>query len=136
MLIHIQSRQRGLTIIGFLLGCGLVGFAALVVMKLFPLYNESFKVRAALAAVSNQPDVAQKTAADIRALVMRNFDVSDIDRFTTDASLKKALSVQRDPTGKQRVVRMAYEARGPLFGGLDVILNIDESVTVAGAATE
>ncbi|MGH8478134.1 MAG: DUF4845 domain-containing protein [Gammaproteobacteria bacterium] len=135
MLARIPSYQRGFTLLGFLVVCVLVGFAALVVMKLFPLYNESFKVRAALEAIATQPEIAQKTAYEIRTLVMRNFEVSDVDRFT-DATLKNALSVKRDPSGKQRLVRMAYEARGPLFGGLDVVLKIDESITIAGAATE
>lgn len=135
MLARIPSYQRGVTLIGFFVVCVLVGFAALAVMKLFPLYNESFKVRAALEAIASQPEISQKTAHEIRTLVMRNFDVSDVDRFT-DATLKNALSVKRDPSGKQRLVRMAYEARGPLFGGLDVVLKIDESITIAGAATE
>ncbi|MGQ0594090.1 MAG: DUF4845 domain-containing protein [Gammaproteobacteria bacterium] len=135
MLARIPCYQRGFTLLGFLAVCILVGFAALVVMKLFPLYNESFKVRAALEAIASQPEIAQKTAYEIRTLVMRNFDVSDVDRFT-DATLRNALSVKRDPSGKQRLVRMAYEARGPLFGGLDVVLKIDESITIAGAATE
>jgi len=42
-----------LTFIGFFVVCVLVGFSALVVMKLFPLYNESFKVRAALEAIAH-----------------------------------------------------------------------------------
>jgi hypothetical protein len=135
MLSRISFYQRGFTLIGFLVVCVLVGFAALVVMRLFPLYNESFKVRAALEAVASQPDIAQKTTHEIRTLVMRNFEVSDVDRFT-DVTLKNALSVKRDPSGKQRVLRMAYEAPGPLFGNLDVVLKIDESITIAGAATE
>jgi len=135
MLSRVPSCQRGFTFIGFVVVCALVGFSALVVMKLFPLYNESFKVRAALEAIASQPEIAQKTAYEIRTLVMRNFDVSDVDRFT-DATLKNALSVKRDPSGKQRLVRIAYEARAPLFGNLDVILKIDESITIAGAATE
>jgi len=135
MLSRVPSYQRGFTFIGFFVVCALVGFAALVVMKLFPLYNESFKVRAALEAIASQPEIAQKTAQEIRTLVMRNFEVSDVDRFT-DATLKNALSVKRDPSGKQRLVHMAYEARAPLFGNLDVVLKIDESITIAGAATE
>jgi hypothetical protein len=135
MLSRVPSYQRGFTLIGFLVVCVLVGFAALVVMRLFPLYNESFKVRAALEAIASQPDIAQKTAHEIRTLVMRNFEVSDVDRFTY-AMLKNVLSVKRDPSGRQRVVRMAYEAPGPLFGNLDVVLKIDESITIAGAATE
>jgi DMSO reductase anchor subunit len=135
MLSRVPSYQRGLTFIGFFVACVLVGFVALVVMKLFPLYNESFKVRAALKAIASQPEIAQKTAYEIRTLVMRNFAVSDVDRFT-DATLKNALSVKRDPSGKQRLVRMAYEARAPLFGNLDAVLKIDESITIAGAATE
>ncbi|MBA2591638.1 MAG: DUF4845 domain-containing protein [Gammaproteobacteria bacterium] len=135
MLPRVPSSQRGVTLIGFFVVCVLVGFMALVVMKLFPLYNESFKVRAALEAIASQPDIAQKTAHEIRTLVMRNFEVSDVDRFT-DATIKNALSVKRDPSGRQRLVRMAYEARAPLFGNLDVVLKIDESITIAGAATE
>jgi len=135
MLFRVPSYQRGFTLIGFFVACVLVGFTALVVMKLFPLYNESFKVRAALEAISRQPEIAQKTAQEIRTLVMRNFEVSGVDRFS-EATLKNVLSVKRDPSGRQRLVRMAYEAPGPLFGNLDAVLKIDESITIAGAATE
>lgn len=39
---HIPAKQRGLTLWGLLMGGALLAFAALTLMKLFPLYNESF----------------------------------------------------------------------------------------------
>ncbi|MGH8583178.1 MAG: DUF4845 domain-containing protein [Gammaproteobacteria bacterium] len=132
---RIRAGQRGLTLIGLLFGAFLLGFTALVLMKLFPLYNEYFKVRAAMEAVSKQPDIANMNAQEIRAFMMRNFDVSDVDRLT-DADLKKYLQVTRGEGGKDRVMSMVYEARGALFGNLDIVLKVDERLSIPGVAFE
>ena len=57
---NLPAKQRGLTLWGLLMGGALLGFAALTLMKLFPLYNESFKVHAAMQAVAGMQEIGQK----------------------------------------------------------------------------
>lgn len=132
---RIRASQRGLTLMGLLFGALLLGFTALVLMKLFPLYNEYFKVRAAMDSVSKQPNIANMSAQEIRTFIMRNFDVSDVDRLT-DADLKKYLQVTRGESGQDRVMSMVYEARGPLFWNLDIVLKVDERRSIPGVSHE
>jgi hypothetical protein len=133
--VNRPTAERGMTLTGLLVGAVVVGGAALLAMTLYPLYYESFKVRAALEKVSSMPDIGGKGAHEIRTLMMRNFEVSDVDRFT-DANLKNHLKVTRSTDGKGRVITMSYEDRAPLIGNLDVILKFDESIPIAGLAIE
>jgi len=132
---RIPAKQRGLTLWGLLMGGALLAFAALTLMKLFPLYNQSFKVRAAMQAVAGMPEIGQKGVQEIRGLVMRNFDVSDVDTIT-DGDLQKYLKVVANPDGKGRIMTMTYEDRGPLYGDLDVVLKFNESTAIPGMGIE
>jgi hypothetical protein len=54
------SGQNGLSFWGFLFVCAFIGFVALAVIRLFPLYMESFKVSTALEAMATMTGVATK----------------------------------------------------------------------------
>lgn len=122
-----SARQQGLTLSGLIMAAALVGVAALVVMRLFPLYNEAFKVRAAMKAVASQPPAAVATSHDVYKLLLRNFEVSDVDTFDRE-SIRRVAKVVRVKGSNRRILRFTYEKRGPLFGNLDVVLKFDEQV--------
>jgi hypothetical protein len=123
--------QRGASLLGLLFWAVVVGAAALVVMKLFPLYNERWKVVAAMHAVAAQPGVAEMSVHDIRKFVLRNFEISELRHFD-DRNLPKALTVERDEASKGRVMHFAYEIRRPFFGDLDIVLKLDERMPLPG----
>ena len=128
-------KQQGLTFSRLLLTCAAIGFIALIVMKLFPLYNESLKVSAALQAVANRADIGHKSPAEIKTLILKNFEVSDVDRFN-EQNIHEHLKVNSDKGGKTRTLTMTYEGRTPLFGNLDVVMNYNESVTLQGSGID
>lgn len=127
-----RHRQGGLTLISLLFFAVLIGFTALVVMKLFPLYNERFKVVAAMKAVAGMPNIRDQSTQDIKKFILRNFEVSDVDRFS-EQNIGKVLKVTRKPSGGGRVLNMTYEIRGPLFADLDIVMNFNQSIDIAGA---
>lgn len=131
--MRLGNRQSGLTFVSFIIAAALVAFVALVLLKLFPLYNESFKVKSAMASVAERNDVGELSAADIRELMLRNFEVQDVDDFTA-ANMREHLTVGRAPDGRGRLLTFQYERRAPLFGNLDVVLKFDESKPIAGVA--
>lgn len=126
--MNTRQRQGGLSFIGMLIVCAVLVFAALVAMKLWPLYNEKFKMVQSMEAVAGEANIRNGTLYDIKSALMRNFDVQDVDEFNMQ-NIGSALTVTKNPDGS-RTMNINYEIRGPLFGELDVVLKFDHSVEI------
>lgn len=124
-------KQRGMTLISLLIVVSLLAVVALIVMKLFPLYNESFKVTSSLESVAGQSGVGSKSSAELQKLLLRSFEIQDVDQFN-EYNLKKYLKVSKKKGTKDRDMTMKYEIRGPLFGDLDAVLKYDKTVAIGG----
>jgi len=107
---------------------GLIAFFALLILKLFPVYMEKFKVDAAMEYVANQPGAADKKSNEISRGIARNLDVNGVNRIT-ESNFKDYGKVTRDKQ-KNKVLTMKYEIRATLFGDLDIVLNYDKTVTL------
>ena len=129
-----QFLQRGVSLSGLIFWCALLGGAALVAMKLFPLYNEKMKVDFALEKVAGDPEAGNWTKPDLAKAVMKQFEVSDVDRWTL-AEFTRLLDVERTTNGG-RTLSLSYEIRGPLFGQLDIVLNYDRALELPRGTTE
>jgi hypothetical protein len=130
-----RRRQAGVSLQGMMFWAVIVGAAALTLMKLFPLYNEKWKVVAAMNSVAAQPGIAEMSTRDIHKFVLRNFEISDLDLFD-QRNLPKALKVERDPETKGRFMHFAYEIRRPFFGELDIVLKLDEKLPIPGKSLD
>jgi hypothetical protein len=128
-------RQRGVTLSGLIFACVFIGVVAVLAMRLFPLYNEKLKVDSAMENVAAQPNAATMTKTDVVRAMLRNFEVSDVDRFDTP-TLSKVLTVETERDSRDKVVNVQYEIRGPLFGQLDIVLKYDKTVTLAAGVSE
>jgi Domain of unknown function (DUF4845) len=125
------SGQNGLSFLGFLFVCAFIGLVALLVIRLFPLYMESFKVSTAIEAMVTMAGVATKSSREIQTSLLRRFEIDDVDRFT-EHNIKDHLAIKPNEDGTGRTLTMAYEARGPLLGNLDVVLKFDKSILIPG----
>jgi len=127
--------QRGLTLTGLMMGCALLAFFAVTGMKLFPLYNEKTKVTFALEKVAGQREAARMSKTEIVKLIGRQFEVSDVDRWRL-SEFAKILKIYKPKNGKGKIMHLAYEIRGPLFGELDVVLMFDKTLKLGEAVTD
>jgi len=126
-----RNHQQGMTFLGWLIVLGLIGFFTTLILKLFPLYNEAFKVSTSLKAVASQVDIARKNSTDIRKFILRNFEVQDVDRFDRD-SIKEVLKVNKIKGKKDRLITMKYEIRAPLIANLDIVMNYEDAIEIPG----
>jgi len=124
-----RGRQSGITLSGMLFVSALLVIVILVFLKMFPLLNEWMKVKNTLQFVANQPGVSEKSKAEIYDLIVRNLEVNDVDSFH-ERNIGSVTKLLRDRSSGKKVLRMKYEKRGPLYGPFDLVLNIDESVTL------
>ncbi len=105
----------------------MLGAAALLVMKLWPVYNEKIKVDQALDKLQANPEGFRMTKTDMVKAILRQFDVNDVDSFDTQRLLK-VLQVGRKKDSPNKVAIMAYEIRAPLFSNLDIVMNYRKMV--------
>ena len=129
------SRQQGVSLSGLIFWCVLIGVVLLIAMKLFPLYNEKFKIDAALTNTASQAGIGSKSSRDVMTVVLRNFEISDVDRFEDYVGLAKVMTINNIKDSRDKQARIAYEIRGPLIGPLDIVLKYDKTVVLkAGIA--
>ena len=116
----MKRKQGGLSLLGFLVVLAVVGFAAYVGMKLFPMYQEYYSVRSAMKGLANEPGVADMDPAKIQDLFFRRLYINYSENV-------KPQNVKFERTEGGWKMRVNYEVRRPLVGNLDVVGVFDVS---------
>jgi len=124
-----MKRQTGISFLGFLIVAVVVGFFALIGMKLFPLYMESYNVWEGMKTVAARPDIATLNTKGITRYLLRNYEVGEV-RFLDEFNIRKHFKIERPKGKKGRVMHMTYESRRPLLGNLDVVLKFDKRIEI------
>lgn len=114
-------RQKGLTLIGFLIVLSLVIFATYIGMRIGPLYLEYYSVVSAMNGVAKERGAAQISLFDARRKVLDRLYVSYASNHVNEKHIK---IVRRNGV----FLNVAYEVRKPLIGNLDVVAQFDRTV--------
>jgi len=69
--LHNASRQRGVTLFGLLFWAVIVGFVALIGMRVLPALNEYFTIKRAVSKIASEGS----TVAEIRAAFEKQKDI-------------------------------------------------------------
>lgn len=120
-------RQKGITLMSFVVVLVVVGFFALMAMKLFPMYNEYNSLKGVMNEFAAQPNSASLTPAQIQADLARRFNIAYVESVK-----KEHIKVVRG--GRNSQLNIAYEVRVPLLGNLDVVGKFDNTVDLTGPA--
>lgn len=119
-------KQQGITLMSFVMVLIVVGFFALLVMKLFPMYSEYNNLRGVMDAFAAQPGAAKMTQAQVVADLQRRFNIAYV------SSVKKEdIHIIRE--GSRVQLNIKYEVRTNMMGNLDAVGVFDKTVTLAGS---
>lgn len=127
--------QQGVSLSGLIFWCVLLGGASMIAMKLFPLYNEKMKVDFAFEEVMREPNIGNWGKPDIVKAIMKQFEVSDVDRWSTP-EFSKLLQLEPARADRGRLMSLYYEIRGPLCCNLDIVLNYEKEVELPKGEAE
>lgn len=131
----LPKYSRGaITISGLFYTSVIFGVVALFAMRLFPLYNEKMKVDMALEKIAGQKESERMTKVEIARLVGRQFEVSEVRRWSP-AEFAKILKLKKVKGGGKDMI-LQYEIRGLLFGDLDVVLKYDRTLRLGQPVTD
>lgn len=125
----LKSRQRGLTMFGFLFVAVLLIFAAMVAMKVVPAYIEFFSVKKILNTMGQDAGLAGKSNAEIRSDFSKR---AGIDYVT----VVKPEDLSVDRSGRVPVISVDYEFRTPLVGNVSLVIDFSASSDPSLAAAQ
>ncbi len=129
-----MRKQRGITLSGMIAACVVLGAVALVGMKLWPVYNEKFKVDLAMDKLASTPEGSRMSKVAMSKVLEKQFDVNGVTSIHPH-KLPKMLKVDRVKGGGKQVT-LAYEIRGQLFGDLDAALNYSKTIQFGQQKTD
>ena len=110
----MKRTQRGITLIGFVIVLGLVGFFAYIAMKLVPMYSEFYAVKQAIKGLQQEPGIANRDPAKIQDLFFRRLYISYAENVKPEH-----VKIERVDGGW--TMSVDYEVRKPLMANLDVV---------------
>ena len=116
-------KQRGLTLVSFILVLALTIFVAFIGMKIAPIYLDNWSVIRAMNEIAEEPGASRKSPYQIRLKFFTLMNINSIDHVKeSHVNLKRGNGVN---------LRVAYEVREPILGNLDVVVTFDKSVRLA-----
>ena len=125
----MKRTQGGMTLIGFVIVLGVVGFFAYIAMRLVPMYSEYYAVKQALKGLEAEPGIANRDPAKIQDLFFRRLYISYAE------NVKPAnVEIERIESGWE--MHVAYEVRKPLVGNLDVVGKFDVTERLTNQSRE
>ena len=124
----MRRNQSGMTLISFVIVAAVVGTAAYIAMKLFPMYQEFYGVKSAAKGLAAEAGIANEQPAQIKQKLFRRFDIGYV-------SSVKPEHVKIDTAGSSKTLRINYEVRVTMIGNLDAVgrFAVDQPLTGTAA---
>ena len=113
-------KQRGITLIGFIIVLSIALFVAYLGMKIGPIYMGYYSVVSAMNDMSAERGNAQKSPSTLR----RDLKARIYVNYATDIKDNQIKIIRSNGVN----MRVAYEQREPILGNLDVIVTFDNTV--------
>ncbi|MFP4272757.1 MAG: DUF4845 domain-containing protein [Halothiobacillaceae bacterium] len=113
------GQQRGMTIIGLLLAVIAVGFVALIIMKVVPMYLNDQKID----TVFQKLEETSGNERAIRSTISKSMDVNMVYHVKPD-------EFKMEKVGNGIRVTLDYEARANVFGNLYIVAEFKHQTNV------
>ena len=120
-------KQRGISVLGFLMIAIMVGFFVMAGLRIAPGYFEYLTVRDVVQRVATEFDLDVDNIADIRRSLADYLNTNQVDAI----SYKEIIIERREG---EIVIDASYEDRQPLFWRIDAVVKYDDLLFVAGTS--
>lgn len=129
--MKMHRKVKGITLIGFVIVLGVLGFFAYMAMRLVPMYIEYFGVVKSMEMERQEPGAAQKSLDQVRRDLSLKFSVQYVDETSVTP---QSISLKREAGAS--TLRVAYEKRVPFMYNIDIVGTFDKSMSLTNAGAE
>jgi len=128
--MRTYGRQKGITMIGFVMVLGVLGFFAYAAMKLWPAYSEYFGVVKSMKSMQEVSDVEHMSIEQIRNHIDAMFSIQYVDEQNVPLS-----SLTLVTANGEHSLHIAYDRDIPFMYNIDLLVHFEHSVDLAHGAT-
>jgi len=122
----MKSKQKGITLIGFIVVLAVAGFFAYMAMKLVPAYTEYAGVVKAMNQIASE-GVDGKSLDQVRRDLMFKLGFQYVDDATIHP---RDITFGQGAGGNE--LRVSYDKQIPFMYNIDFLIHFSKSVPVAG----
>lgn len=124
--MSFKNRQRGLSFLGLIALVGMLGFAAVIGLKLIPVYMDSWKIDTIMTAVISEPGVNEQSRQEVINAMLKRLDIDAVEGVNY-SNWKERLSVTKRKNSV--TIDVNYEITTPLIGNLSLLAVFEKSVS-------
>jgi len=121
--MQTPGKQQGMTLIGWVVTLAVLGFFALIAIRLVPVYIESYTVGSVLKDMASEGQLAGETKHALRETFGKRLSINEARHVS-----RKDLKITDVAGGHQLVVD--YEARVPLISNIDLVASFHKQALV------
>ena len=124
--MRLRKKQRGLSFLGLIVLVGVLGFCAVIGLKLIPIYMESWKIDGIMEATISEPGINDQSRQEVIESMLKRLDIDAVDAVNYSNWRDKLTVAKR----KNNVtINVRYEITTPLLGNLSLLAVFDKSVS-------
>ena len=117
----VQSDQRGMTFLYFLVMLAVWGLLARLAFQRVPLYLNNAKLAASLESLKAQQEWQTWSREEILVALRKRWEIDSVEYVTY-----RDVTIERD-LGKSRV-RVTYDVVAPFFSNVELLAHFDEAI--------
>ncbi len=118
-------KQKGLTMITWVVVLGLVAIQAVMAIRILPLYMSHNSLVSVMDGLSGSPAVKNKSANEVMKIFRKRLKINNLYDLAND---KKAFKLKKIEGGYNLAAH--YEARGPIFKNLEFVATFDHQTDI------
>ena len=123
--MQLRHQQRGLGLWGWMFVLGTIGFAAMITLKLTPIYLAEMSIQKVVSSTAKDPGNGSLPLAELRKAMKTRWDVEGITTL-------KVEDVKLIKTGAGRALSYDYEAREELFYNISLVVHFQNQFPMKG----
>lgn len=124
MNVCLETKQRGMTMISWLVIIAFLGFQGMVAMKVAPVYFTDATVKSMLKDMEADPSLIGKSPKELNKVILKRLRVNNIyDLGKENIKIKK--------TRTHYLLIIEYEPRGNIAGSLDFIITFRHEAKIS-----
>jgi predicted membrane protein len=121
--VTMINRQRGMTMLSWLVVLGIAVFFILVGIKMVPTYLENYSVKQVLTNMENDRSVRKMSAQEMRNSFMKRLKINSVYEFDRDW-----MKITKQKNGN--LISVDYEIRKPIAGNVAIVMTFSDSALI------
>jgi len=127
--MHLRHRQQGLGLWGWMFILAVIGFVALITLKLIPIYLAELSIQRVVKSTAEDPGNGALPLPELRKAMRTRWDVEGISTLAVED-----VKLLKTPAG--RALSYDYEARTELFYNISLVVHFQNTFRLKGAGID